>query len=62
MRCALGYLACFTSFTFWELAPADPVCVMQLWPGAVNFPDFMNPKTVSWWQDQMTVSTLPSVL
>lgn len=23
--------------------------VSQLWPGAVHFPDFFNPQTVSWW-------------
>ncbi|KAL3510799.1 hypothetical protein ACH5RR_030200 [Cinchona calisaya] len=27
--------------------------VAQVWPGAVNFPDYLNPKTVDWWIDEV---------
>lgn len=27
--------------------------VAQVWPGAVNFPDYLNPTTVEWWGDEI---------
>lgn len=32
------------------------VAVMQLWPGATNWPDFMNQRTIDWWQQQIQVT------
>ena len=27
--------------------------MLQLWPGAVHWPDYKNPAAVSWWQSEM---------
>lgn len=29
------------------------IIVLQLWPGAVHFPDFSSNATLSWWTSQM---------
>ena len=34
------------------------VAVMQLWPGATNWPDFMNQRTIDWWQQQIQVTAM----
>ena len=36
-------------------------CGVQLWPGAVHWPDFKNPATLEWWSQQLRGlnSTLP---
>lgn len=32
---------------------------VQLWPGAVNFPDFISQEGQQWWANQLTVSLSP---
>ncbi|KAL0446891.1 UNVERIFIED_CONTAM: Alpha-xylosidase 1 [Sesamum latifolium] len=49
------------SYGVYQRAIADDVFIKyegkpylaQVWPGAVNFPDFLNPKTVEWWGDEI---------
>ncbi|XVF03407.1 hypothetical protein REPUB_Repub04eG0258700 [Reevesia pubescens] len=50
-----------TSYGVYKRAIANDVFIKyegepylaQVWPGAVNFPDFLNPKTVAWWGDEI---------
>jgi alpha-D-xyloside xylohydrolase len=35
-----------------HVAPNGPRAA-QVWPGAVHFPDFLNPKTLAYWQEQL---------
>ncbi len=47
-----------------EMTKAARYSVMQLWPGASHWPDFMDQRTNTWWQQQIQVSgpTLQTVL